>query len=74
MWKYNSPIGPIYIQYIPNERQYGMFFKGICWESCDSPEAEASNVFMQCTGCPEWDVFDASNTIVPNDLSQWEHS
>lgn len=72
MWEYNSPIGPIYIKYLPREKRYGMFYDGTCWESCVTPEAEADNVYMHCTGCYEWDKLDGEVFDAPSDLSEWE--
>jgi len=54
VWRYKSPIGDIYIERLPNGR-YGMVFDGTVWESCDTPQAEADNVYMQVTGCSEWE-------------------
>lgn len=71
MWKYDSPIGTLFIKRLSNGR-YGLIYDNTVWESCDTPQAEADNVYMQCTNCPDWDLFDASNTDVPTDLSEWE--
>lgn len=71
MWRYNSPIGTLYIKRLSDGR-YGLVYDGTVWESCDTPQAEADNVLMQCTGCSDWDMFDTSNIDVPNDLSEWE--
>lgn len=49
-----------------------MLYNGTIWESCDTPIAEADNVYMQVTGCSDWDLFDASNIDVPCDLYEWE--
>lgn len=71
MWRYNSPIGPLYIKQLSDGR-YGMIYNGTIWETCHTPQAEADNVLMQCTGCADWDMFDISSIDVPNDLSEWE--
>lgn len=71
MWSYNSPIGTLYIKRLSDGR-YGLVYDGTVWESCDTPQAEADNILMQCTGCSDWDMFDTSNIDVPNDLSEWE--
>lgn len=71
MWLYRSPIGNIYIKHLSDGR-FGMIYDHIIWESCDTAQAEADNVYMQCTGCSDWDMYDSSNTDVPTDLSQWE--
>lgn len=71
MWRYRSPIGDIFIKRLQDGR-YGMIYDDTVWESCDTPEAEADNVYMQCTGCSDWDMFDTSGIIVPVDLSYWE--
>lgn len=71
MWLYKSPIGNIYIKRLSNGR-YGTIHNDVICESCSTPQSSADNVFMQCTGCAEWDSYDASNTDIPTDLSEWE--
>lgn len=71
MWKYDSPIGPLYIKHL-TDGLYGLEYDGTIWEECDTPQAEADNVYMQCTGCSDWDLFNASNTDIPTDLSEWD--
>lgn len=72
MWKYDSPIGTLFIKFIPTENRYGFFYNDICWESCDTPQAEASNVYMHFTGCAEWDNLYGQVLDCPTDLSGWE--
>lgn len=72
MWRYKSPIGPIYIKYLSNCHQYGTIYDDTVWETCDSPEASASNVYSHCIGCYDWDSLDGTIDDVPNDLSEWE--
>lgn len=71
MWLYRSPIGPIYIVPLAN-RRYGMLYNNTVWESCSSPAQEADNVYMQVTGCPDWDSLNTTFVDVPHDLSEWE--
>lgn len=71
MWKYESPIGNIYIQKLP-DGLFGMVFNNVVWEACDTAQTEADNIFMQCTGCSQWDMCDTSHAMVPHDLSEWE--
>ena len=71
MWLYESPIGKIYIKRL-SDGSYGMEYNGTVWEACDTPMAEADNVYMQCTGCSDWDSLDTSGITVPCDLSKWE--
>lgn len=71
MWKYDSPIGPLYIKRLSDGR-YGLIYNETVWESCHSPQAEADNVYMHCTGCHEWDQLDGKVPDVPTDLSEWE--
>ena len=71
MWKYDSPIGTLYIKYIPSEHLYGLYYDGICWEACDTPQAEADNVFMHCTGCSEWDLT-KDVPDCPTNISEWD--
>ena len=49
-----------------------MVYNYVVWEACPTPQIEADNIYMQCTGCDDWDTYDASNTIVPAALSKWE--
>lgn len=72
MWLYRSPIGNIYIKPLPNGR-FGMVYNQTIWETCDTAQAEADNVYLQSTGCSEWDMLDVSNISVPIDLSEWEY-
>ena len=69
MWKYESPIGMLYIKYVPSKQRYGFFFDDTCYECCNTPQEEADNVYMRCTGCYEWDSADDPNC--PADLSGW---
>lgn len=71
MWLYRSPIGNIYIKKLSNGL-YGMIYNNTVWEACDTPIAEADNVYMHSTGCSDWDCFDTTNVDVPRDLSEWE--
>lgn len=71
MWVYHSSIGDIFIKRLRDGR-YGMIHNGIVWESCDSPQAEADNVYMHVTGCYDWDRLDGKVFDVPTDLSEWE--
>lgn len=72
MWFYNSPIGKMSILRLPDGR-YGLQYNGTVWESCSTPQSEADNVYMHCTGCYEWDCLDGKLSDVPHDLSEWEH-
>ena len=49
-----------------------MYYDGVCWEACNTPQAEADNVYMHCTGCYEWDRLDGTVLDCPTDLSGWE--
>ncbi|GHU42330.1 hypothetical protein FACS1894111_06090 [Clostridia bacterium] len=73
MWYYDSPVGRISIVQTP-KGLYGMKHNGVIWETCDTPQAEADNVFQQFTGCPAWDVYQLSNEEmlhVPQNLDEW---
>ncbi len=71
MWLYKSPIGNIFIKYIPSEYAYGTIYNGVVWECCDHPQANADNIYCQVTGCYDWDTFELHGEFVPNDLSEW---
>lgn len=66
-WKAESSIGSLYIVPV-NNGQYGFLYNGTVWESSNSPQAEADNVFMHVTGCYEWDSCADEG---PSDLSEW---
>ncbi len=70
MWKYDSPIGPLFIKRLADGR-YGFIYDGTVWESSHSPEAEADNVYMHCTGCCDWDKLDGKIPNVPTSLGEW---
>ncbi len=69
MWIYKSPVGTLSIQRLNNGR-YGFVYKGELWESCDTPQAEADNIYVHVTGCWEWDRLDGK-VDAPTDLSEW---
>lgn len=69
MWKYHSQIGNLYIRPMP-DGTFGFEYRGIIWECCDTPSAEADNVRAHCTGCSDWDLYDGPNDT-PRDLSDW---
>lgn len=71
MWKYESPIGPLYIKKLPNGR-FGLLYNETLWESSHSPQAEADNVYHHITGCSEWDLLAGRIPDAPTDLSEWE--
>lgn len=71
MWLYKSSIGNIYIKR-DSSGKFGMFYNGVEWEACDTPQAEADNVYMKATGCAAWDMHDSKNEFVPRDLSEWK--
>lgn len=71
MWVFHSPIGDLKIKRMP-DGTYGLEYRGIIWECCNTPQQEADNVYQQCTGCSDWDLYSGS-ADVPHDLSEWEH-
>lgn len=71
MWKYESPIGALYIKMLPNGR-YGLFYANILWDHSNTPENEAGNVYHHATGLYEWDSLDGQVLDCPCDLSGWE--
>lgn len=71
MWKYDSPIGSLYIKRLNNGR-YGLIYDNTVWESSSTPQAEADNVYMHCTGCYDWDSLDGQVPDVPSSLNEWD--
>ena len=54
MWIYRSPVGILKIVRQP-DGTFGLCHNETVWEACDTPQAEADNVFCHVTGCDEWD-------------------
>ncbi len=71
MWLFRSPIGKIYIKKLSTHK-FGLLFDDTLWDVCNDPHILADNVYMQCTGCTEWDTCNTLGLDVPTDLSQWE--
>ena len=71
MWKYDSPIGPIYIAML-NTGRYGIIFNNTVFGSWHSPQSAADDVYCHATGCYEWDSLDSKLSNVPNDISEWD--
>lgn len=70
MWVYRSPIGKLYIKKMP-DGQYGLYFNGdLCMASKDI-NAITNNVYVQSSGCTEWDCYDG-NIDIPSHISEWE--
>lgn len=71
MWKYESPIGTMFIQQL-SSGSYALLYNNTIWEASGSPQAEADNVYRHKTGCRAWDSLEGEVTNVPADLSKWE--
>lgn len=71
MWKFDSPIGTLYIKEL-EDGKFGLLYNDIIYETCDTAQDEANNVYMHSTGCSEWDSFNDTNTNTPRDLSEWD--
>ena len=71
MWKYDSPIGPIYIAML-NTGGYGIIFNDNVFGSWNSPQSAADDVYCHVTGCYEWDSLDGTLDDVPNDINEWD--
>lgn len=66
---YRSPVGILKIVRQP-DGTFGLCHNETVWEACDTPQAEADNVFCHVTGCDEWDSCPDAG---PSDLSEWEY-
>lgn len=66
---YRSPVGILKIVLQP-DGTFGLCHNETVWEACDTPQAEADNVFCHVTGCDEWDSCPDAG---PSDLSEWEY-
>ena len=70
MWKYESPIGTMFIKFVNGK--YGLFFNDELYGTWHSPSAAADDVYHHITGCEEWDSLDGLLPYEPSDLSEWE--
>ena len=70
MWIYHSPIGKLIIKELTNG-QYGLFFKNQCYMASNDIDAIANNVYLQASGCTEWDLYQC-NVDIPDNISEWE--
>lgn len=52
MWIYRSPVGILKIVR-QTDGTFGLCHNETVWEACDTPQAEADNVFCHVTGCDE---------------------
>lgn len=71
MWKYESPIGTLYIKRL-NNGYYGFIYNNTVWDMCPSPQIVADNVYTHCTGCYDWDSLDGRVLDAPTDIYEWE--
>ena len=69
MWKYDSPVGCLYIERIHNH--YNLMFENDCYLTYDAPDKVADDVFCFATGIGEYDIL-VSSITPPSDLSEWE--
>lgn len=70
MWIYNSPIGKLIIKQLPNG-QYGLFFNNQLYMASKDINAIANNVYLQASGCTDWDSY-SGNADVPDNIDEWE--
>ena len=71
MWKYDSPIGTMYIRK-QNNQTYCLVIRDDVCGAYNSPIAAASDVYTFTTGCDAWDLKeDRYEDVAPTDLSEW---
>ena len=70
IWRYDSVIGPLYIKAL-KDGTFAFIYDDVIWDTSNSPEAVAENVYMHVTGCSDWDLLQ-SKVSDPTDLSEWE--
>ena len=74
MWKYDSPMGTLYIARNTAGR-YSIIIEGTAYGSYHSADAAASDVYMFATDCAEWDMHCADidyQLDLPSNISEWE--
>ena len=69
MWIYHSPIGELIIDELPDGK-FGLFFNNQCYMACDDINAIANNVYLQASGCNEWDSY-SGDEIIPDNIKEW---
>lgn len=67
-WK--SPVGTFWIRQRPDGR-WNLGIGDDVFGSYAKPEQAADDVYMNVTGCSEWDIR-PPDTNTPTDLSEWE--
>lgn len=72
MWKYESPIGNMYILIHPGTSRYTVKFNNQYFGSYSTPQKAAGDVACFCIGYDDWDSLDGSISDYPSDLSDWE--
>ncbi|HIW08425.1 MAG TPA: hypothetical protein H9890_03360 [Candidatus Faecalibacterium intestinigallinarum] len=71
MWIYRSPIGPFVIRRA-RDGYYELWHGSECYGRYINPVAAADDVYLQHTGCDQWDDLNISNA--PTDLGEWERT
>lgn len=74
MWKYDSPIGELFIAYVAKEKGYFIAINGEYCGKYESVVAAADDVYTFSTGCDEWDKHcDESRFAdnVPSSIHEW---
>lgn len=71
MWVYRSPIGPFVIRRARDGR-YELWHGSECYGCYTNPVAAADDVYLQHTGCHQWDDLNISDA--PRDLGEWERA
>lgn len=70
MWVYHSPIGDLFIKKLSDNR-YGLFYDNTVWMASSDIDAIVNNVYVQSSGCFEWDSY-SGNADIPSHISEWE--
>ena len=71
MWKYDSPIGIMFIKRASNGC-YVLVHDNQTYGYWPSPESLASNIYTHTTGYDRWDELDGMYYDEPSDLSEWK--
>ncbi|MFQ5432358.1 MAG: hypothetical protein ACE5EN_07635 [Nitrospinota bacterium] len=72
-WYFKSKVGTFIIKPHGNN-SYGLWINDDLLGNYPSPVAAADDVYVQVTGCYEWDSLKDGDSSAPTDIYEWEQS
>jgi len=72
-WYFKSKVGTFFIK-LNDDGSYGLWIGDDCLGNYDSAIGAADDVYVQVTGCNEWDSLKDGDSSAPTDIYEWEQS